>query len=53
MDDRREPSPAEPDPIPPLPVPPEELAPGAEESPDPYAREFAIEQLTGPEDEDD
>ena len=42
---------AEPDPL--FPVPPEESAPGAEESADPYARESAIEQLTGPEDTDD
>jgi hypothetical protein len=43
--------PAEPDPL--FPVPPEGSAPGAEESADPYARESAIEQLTGPEDDDD
>ena len=33
--------------------PPDESVPDAEQSPDPYAREFAIEQLTGPEDGDD
>ena len=45
--------PVRPDPDPPLPVTREDLASGAEESADPYARESAIEQLTGPEDNDD
>jgi hypothetical protein len=50
-------SPAEPqdsgEPSPePLPVPEDELAPGAEEGSDPYARESAIAQLTAPEDDD-
>jgi hypothetical protein len=35
------------------PLPIEEPDPGTETSPDPYAREAAIEQLTGPADEDD
>lgn len=45
------PADAEPDPL--LTPPPDDSAPGAEESADPYARESAIEQLTGPEDGDD
>jgi len=52
MSERSEP-PAEPEPDPLLTPPPDESVPDAEQSPDPYAREFAIEQLTGPEDGDD
>jgi hypothetical protein len=36
----------------PLPVPEEALASGAEDGPDPYGREAAIEQLTAPADSD-
>jgi hypothetical protein len=36
----------------PLPVPPEALASGAEDGPDPYGREAAINQLTAPADSD-
>jgi hypothetical protein len=52
MIDRSEP-PAEPEPDPLLTPPLDDSAPDAEESADPYARESAIEQLTGPEDGDD
>jgi hypothetical protein len=36
----------------PLPVPEEALASGAEDGPDPYGREAAINQLTAPADSD-